>query len=211
MSPRCSAISTGDLSAAERFAGILLGHAGKLRLAGWIARGHCLQATTLIFRGNFSDGLPLLRAGLAELGEEGPRPGYTPFLAVFARGLGRTGRLIEAVATIDQALALAEQHEEGWNLPELLRTKGELLAPQSPSAAGAAAEDHFRRSLDLAHRHAALSWELRAATSLARLLGDRGRVAAAQDLLASVYGRFSEGFGTADLLSAKALIDELNG
>ena len=79
------------------------------------------------------------------------------------------------------------------------------------SAAGATAEDHFRQALDWARQQGALSWELRAATSLARLLRDQGRVTEALDLLTSVYDQFSEGFGTADLLSARALIDELNG
>ena len=205
------ALSSGDLPAAERFAAILLGHAEKLRLAGWIARGHCLKATTLIVRGNFADGLPLLRTALEELSEEGPRPGFTPFLAVFARALGRSGRLTEAMAAIGQALALAEQTEECWNLAELLRTKGELLVLQEPSAGSAAAEDHFRRALDLARRQGAVSWELRTATSLARLLRDQDRIVEARDLLASVFGRFTEGFGTADLVTAKALIEGSEG
>jgi predicted ATPase len=72
-----------------------------------------------------------------------------------------------------------------------------------------AAEDHFRQALDWARRQGALSWELRAATSLARLLRDRDRIGEARELLASVYGRFTEGFGTADLLTAKGLLDQL--
>jgi predicted ATPase len=70
------------------------------------------------------------------------------------------------------------------------------------------AEDHFRRSLDLARRQGALSWELRTAMSLARSQRHQGRIGEARDLLTSVYGRFTEGFGTADLQSAKRLLDE---
>ena len=70
-------------------------------------------------------------------------------------------------------------------------------------------EDVFRQALDEAHRQGALSWELRAATSLARLLRDQGHPAAAMSALQTVYERFTEGFGTADLIAAKQLLDEL--
>jgi predicted ATPase len=73
----------------------------------------------------------------------------------------------------------------------------------------AAAEDHFRQALDWARRQGALSWELRAATSLARLLRNRGRSVDAIACLQPVYDRFTEGFGTADLIAAKLLLDEL--
>jgi hypothetical protein len=81
----------------------------------------------------------------------------------------------------------------------------------SPSAgAAAAAEHHFRQALDWARRQGASSWELRAATSLARLLRDRDRIGEARDLLAPIYERFTEGFGTADLQAGKKLLDELH-
>jgi predicted ATPase len=88
--------------------------------------------------------------------------------------------------------------------------KGELLLLQGAPEAAATAEDHFRQALDWARRQGALSWELRAATSLARLLRDRDRIGEARDLLSSVYGRFTEGFGTADLQAAKQLLDKLS-
>ena len=94
-------------------------------------------------------------------------------------------------------------------MAELLRVKGELLLLQGAPGAAAAAEDHFRQALDWARRQGALSWELRAATSLARLLRDRDRIDEARDLLAPICDRFTEGFGTADLQSAKRLLDEL--
>jgi len=79
----------------------------------------------------------------------------------------------------------------------------------SSPAAAAAAEDHFRQAIDWARRQGALSWELRAATSLARMWRDQGRSQEARELLASVYDRFTEGFDTADLKATKALLDEL--
>ena len=113
----------------------------------------------------------------------------------------------ESLAAADEALERTERSNALWWTPEALRIKGEtlLLCKGDTSAA----EDHFCRSLDLARRQGALSWELRTATSLARLRRDTGRIRGARELLSSVYGRFTEGFGTADLRSAKALIEKL--
>ena len=92
----------------------------------------------------------------------------------------------------------------------MLRIKGELFLLQSAPGAAAAAEGHFRQALDWARRQGALSWELRTAISLARLLSDQGRSADATALLEPVYDRFTEGFATADLKAAKALLDDLS-
>jgi predicted ATPase len=94
-------------------------------------------------------------------------------------------------------------------MSELLRIKGELLLLQGAPGAAAVAEDHFRQALDWARRQGALSWELRAAMSLARLLRDQGRPADAMALLQPIYDRLTEGFDTVDLQAAKALIDAL--
>jgi predicted ATPase len=94
-------------------------------------------------------------------------------------------------------------------MPEVLRLKGELVLLQGAPGAAAAAEDCFRQALDWARRQGALSWELRAATSLARLLRDQGRSADALALLQPVYDRFTEGFDTTDLKVAKALLEAL--
>jgi predicted ATPase len=115
----------------------------------------------------------------------------------------------EGLAVIDQALELSERHEERWSLPEVLRNKGELLLLGGSVGAAVAAEDWFRQALDWAHRDGTLSYELRAAFSLCRLRRDQGRSSEAHDLVASVYRRFTEGFETADLQTAKRLLDEL--
>ena len=91
-------------------------------------------------------------------------------------------------------------------MPELLRVKGDLLRSLDAPDAFDAAHDHFLRALNLAHRQGALSWELRAAMSLGQLNHDQGRGHEACDQLNSVYARFTEGFGTADLQSAKRLL-----
>ena len=91
-----------------------------------------------------------------------------------------------------------------------MRLRGELLLLQTAPATTKPSEDLFRQALDLAHRQGALWWELRAATSLARLLRKQGRPADAIACLQPVYDRFTEGFGTADLIAAKQLLDELS-
>ena len=110
---------------------------------------------------------------------------------------------------IDETLERCDRGGGGWCLPELLRIKGRLLQLEGTHGAIEAAEDHFKQALELARQQEALSWELRAATSLAELWHRRGKTAEADQLLSSVYNRFTEGFETADLKAARALIDEL--
>jgi predicted ATPase len=162
----------------------------------------------VIQRGDVITGLRLLRAGFDEFGEAGSS--LLQFLAfLMAEALGRAGQSAEGLAAIDEAIARSERTEERWAMAELVRVKGELLLLQGAPGAAAAAEDHFRQALDWARPQGALSWELRAATSLARLLRDHGRIGEARDLLAPIYERFTEGFGTADLQAARSLLDEL--
>jgi predicted ATPase len=97
---------------------------------------------------------------------------------------------------IEEANARSERTEECWPIAELLRVKGELLLLQGAPGAAVVAEDHFRQALDWARRQGALSWELPAAASLARLLRDQGRSADAVAHLPPVYDRFTEGFDT---------------
>ena len=111
---------------------------------------------------------------------------------------------------VEEALARSESSEERWWIAELLRVKGELVLLENGPEAAAAAEDHFRKALDWARRQGALSWELRAATSLARMWRDQARIREARELLGSTYDRFTEGFETADLKTAKQLLDQLD-
>ena len=161
----------------------------------------------VIQRGDVTTGLQLLRAGFDEIGEA--RSAVLRLIELLmAEALGRAGQNAEGLAAIEEAIARSERTEEHWAMAELVRVKGELLLLQGAPGAAAAAEDHFRQALDWARRQGALSWELRAATSLARLLRDRDRIGEARDLLAPIYDGFAEGFGTADLQSAKRLLDE---
>jgi predicted ATPase len=113
------------------------------------------------------------------------------------------------VAAIDEALATAERYEERWCMAELLRVKGELVLLEGAPNAAEVAEGLFLGGLGWARDQGALSWELRAAVSLARLRHDQARTKDAHELLAPIYDRFTEGFGSADLVSAKTLLDAL--
>jgi predicted ATPase len=202
------ALLVGDLAATEHYTGTLLDHSRRHALAVWRAFGRGYQGVLAIKRGDVATGLPLLRAGLDEFREA--KFAVMPLITfVMAEALGHAGQISEGVAVVEEAIAQAEHNEERSLLAGLLHLKGELLLLQDAPGAAAAAEDHFWQALDWARRQGALSWELRAATSLTPLLRDQGRSADAVALIQPVYGRFTEGFDTADLKAAKALLDTL--
>jgi len=198
----------GDLAAVEHYLGMLFDHATRRGLVHWRACGACLQGSVRIRRGDVVTGLPLMRAGFDELGEGGPAFALRFIISLTAEALGHAGQIADGLAVVTEAIERSEHTQECWLLAEWLRIKGELLLMQEAQGAAAAAEDHFRQALDWAHRQGVLSLELRAATSLARLLRDQGRRADANALLQRVYNHFTEGFETADLKAAKALLDD---
>ena len=130
------------------------------------------------------------------------------FSRAWRRPRARRDELDDAWRCIDEALAAVEAIGERWYEADVHRTAGEIaLMSSDPDAAKAQA--HFERALEIARAQQTRSWELRAATSLARLWRDQGRRAEARDLLAPVYSWFTEGFDTLDLKEAKALLEEL--
>ena len=130
------------------------------------------------------------------------------FLTLLAEALALDGKIEEALATLDDALAKAAvSGERGWNT-EIHRVRGELTA-RLPHPDPAKAEDSFRTALAIAREQGTRGYELRAATSLARLWRDQGWRGEARDLLAPLYDWFTEGFDTADLKDAKRLLDQL--
>jgi predicted ATPase/DNA-binding winged helix-turn-helix (wHTH) protein len=203
-------LEVGDLATAERYIAMPLERSAKHALGFWRKWGHSLEGQLLIKRGDVVAGVQGLRAALYEMPEMGFVRKRPALLGALAEGLARIGKVAEGLSAIDEALARCEQTDERWNLAELLRIRGELLLLENTKQATAAAEEHFRRGLDVAHQQGALSWELRCATGLARLWRDQARRKESRELLATVYGRFTEGFATTDLRAAKALIDTLS-
>jgi hypothetical protein len=199
----------GDLAAVERYTRMLLDDSTRHRLAIWHPWGRSFEGALLIERSDAIAGLQSLRAGLDEHGGPSLAARFLTFQGILADALSRVGQVSQGLAAIDEGLDWSHRTKGRWAVAELLRIKGELFLSQGRSAAAMAAEDHFRQALDWARRQGALSWELRAATSLARLWRRQGRGKEGFELLAPVYDRFTEGFETADLRAAKALIDGL--
>jgi predicted ATPase len=164
----------------------------------------------LIERGDAVTGVQRLSTAVGGLRDIGYAVYYVAFMGALANALGRAGLAAHGLATIDEALARSERSEERWCVAELLRIKGELVVLQGASGAQRAAEEHFRQSLDWSRQQGVLAWELRTATSLARLLRDQGRRGDAIACLQPIHDRFTEGFGTSDLVAAKQLLDELD-
>ncbi len=202
-------LETGNLDRAEHALTMLSELAGRLDAPLWKTLGQLLKGRLLVRRGEFTAALPLLRAALETCEETGWTIGRPEFLCALSEGLAGVGQLTESIRAVEQALAVADRAGERWYVAELLRCKGKLLLLQDQPGAAATAEDHFRQALDCAREQGALSWELRAATSLARLLRDQGRSADGVALLQPVYDRFTEGFDTADLEVANSLLRDL--
>jgi predicted ATPase len=176
----------------------------------WNSWAQCFEGALLIKRGDHGAGSQLLQSGLERVPEPVALHHHVSLLlAELATGLGGAGQIGEGLEVVDKALARAEQTESGWYVAELLRTKGELLLLERVSTSVEAAEKYFHRALDVARHQGALSWELRSAMSLAQLWRGQQRVGRARKLLAPVYRRFTEGFGTADLVAARALLASL--
>jgi predicted ATPase len=203
------ALFVGDLTLAERYVKAHMDLSARHALELWNLAGRCFEGVLLVKRGEIGTGLELLRTAFSRIPQNAFILLYTLFLAEIADALGRDAKAAEGLSIIDEALARSERNEERWCVAELLRIKGELILREGAPQAATAAEEHFLRSLDWARRQGALSWELRTATSLARLQQDQGRAAEARSLLQSVYDRFSEGFETADLKTAKAHLDSM--
>jgi predicted ATPase len=135
---------------------------------------------------------------------------YVVFLSEYAAALGRVGQLGEGLAAIDEAINRSHRNSENWYLPELLSVKGELILLAGGPHALTEAKKTFRESLNLAQRQEALSWQLRAATSLARLPLPQSQKIEALELLRATYCRFEEGHTSADLVEAQRLLQEGN-
>jgi predicted ATPase len=176
---------------------------------------HFLGAATLMrgwaiaAQGRNEEGIAQIEEGLAGVRASGIELGRPPYHTTLADVCRQADRFDDGIAAVTEAQAVADQNEERAYEPEIHRVRGELLLRQDHSNA-AEAQRCFQRAIEIARNQNAKSWELRATMSLARLLDMQDRRHQARSMLAEIYGWFTEGFDTADLKDAKALLEELN-
>jgi tetratricopeptide (TPR) repeat protein len=192
---------------AEVLAEQALGLSEKYQFPDLAALSRCLLGHVRAHMGRATEGIGLIRRGGVDLVKVGARLGAAGlFPTHLAVAFEREGSIGEALETIEHAL---QGSSEVLNYrPESLRIRGSLRLKQGGATQ---AETDFRDAVTLAKKMGAKAWELRATTSLARLLRDSGRRDEARAVLAAIYDWFAEGFDTADLKDAKALLDELSG
>jgi class 3 adenylate cyclase/predicted ATPase len=170
---------------------------------GMIHRGAILALT-----GNASDAIRMISSGIEAWRSTGATVWMPLYLSYLARAHAELGQFDEAWRSIGDAIMTVGTTKETWCEADVLRAAGEI-ALRSPQQDAGKAQAYFERALAIARQQQAKSWELRASTSLARLWRDQGKRAEARDLLAPIYGWFTEGFDTPDLKEARALLDEL--
>ena len=197
-----------DVPAVHEHAGAAIALGTEQGFPLWVAWGTLLRGWALAMQGQSEAGKVQIHQGLAvwqAIGAAMFVPCFCTWLAEIAAHLGHPEEGLQALA---EAHTLVEQHEERWLEAEVYRLRGVLLLKQAGTPQ-AEAEAWLQRALDVARRQEAKSLELRAAMNLSRLWQQQGKWNEARELLAPVYGWFTEGFDTADLQEAKTLLDEL--
>ena len=194
----------GDWEAVELMAGRLAAHAGIHGLTPYQAVATGFRGQTMIARGELKPGVELLQSSLPRLHADRYELYASAFVAELSQGLSALGRLPDALKALRETIARVEPEGASFDMPELLRLRGELEASGGDLEA---ADASFAASVALAEQQGALSWRLRTEMSLARLRRQQG-LRNSPDGLAETYGRFSEGFETADLKAARLMLDE---
>jgi predicted ATPase/class 3 adenylate cyclase len=199
----------GEVHEAREQAESLIALSTDHALLATLSQGRFTLGRALAAQGQGEEGVTLMRQGLTDTLATGNRVTPPVFLPVLAEACGTLGQVDAGLTMVAEALELVEQTGVRYYEAETYRIKGTLLLHQTvPDAAQA--EACFQQALDIARQQEAKSLELRAATSLARLWQQQDKCQEAYDLLAPVYGWFTEGFDTADLQEAKALVEELS-
>jgi predicted ATPase len=196
-----------DAGAAQKIAEQLIALSTKHGFSFWLAQATIELGGAIAEQGRPEEGIAQMQEGFAALRAAGPRRQY---LCLLAKACIETGRFDDGLSALSEALAVADEHDAHDHEVEVHRLKGELVFRQDVANASEA-QKCFERAIEIARDQSAKSWELRATTSLARLLRDIGRRDEGHTLLADIYDWFTEGFDTADLKDAKALLDELAG
>jgi class 3 adenylate cyclase/predicted ATPase len=204
----CSHIYCGNYEAATAMVQELLPLAQEKGAAYWTAFGLINQGRLWALTGGVSNAVSTLTAGIAAFRSTGANLWVPFFLSQLAQAYAELGQFEEASRCIGEAIDAVETRKERWCEADITRIAGEITLI-SPERDAVKAEAYFERALSVARQQQAKSWELRAARSMARLWRDQGKPQQARELLAPVYGWFTEGFDTLDLKEAKALLDEL--
>jgi class 3 adenylate cyclase/predicted ATPase len=200
----CGNYATANLRADELTA--LADEKGSLY---WKANAILQRGGVSVLTGKAADALQMITSGLTLWRSTGSTLYVPSWLAYLARAYAELGQFDDAWRCIGEAITAVETTKERFYEADVYRMAGDI-ALKSPESDAAKAEAYFERALALARARQAKSWELRAAMSMARLLRDQGKRDEARNLLAPIYGWFTEGFGTLDLKEAKALLDELH-
>jgi predicted ATPase len=176
--------------------------------AHWKAEAMVLQGCVFALTGKASNAIRMINSGLSAYRSTGTTLRVPEYLSYLARAYADIGGFDDAWRCIVEAMTAAETTKEKWYEAEINRIAG-VIALNSPERDATKAEGYFDRARAIARRQQAKSWELRASMSLARLWRDQGKVQQARELLAPVYGWFTEGFDTRDLKEARGLLEEL--
>jgi predicted ATPase len=196
----------GDLPRAGDLIEQLIAYAGRYSLEPFRVTGIALKGELAIIRNEPEAGLDLLRNALESLGAQRYNLATAILTGALAEGLRKTGQLEEALYAVDGGIARATNSGMRFDLPELLRIKSQALSAQHDRAS---AIDCLTEAIDVARAQSALAWELRSTMVLSRMLAEDGHRDKARHMLALVYDRFTEGFETADLKLARALLRDL--
>jgi predicted ATPase len=172
----------------------------------WHALGTLHKGAGLLLQGRREESLPVLLKGFSAFRTTGAEVRVPSYFGLLGDAYTQSARFEDAHKALNEGLAIAEKNDDRCHEAELIRLKGELLLAESPDRV-AVVEDTFRRAIETARHQQSKGWELRATLSLARLWRREGRRDEARDLLAAVYGAYTEGFTTPDLLEAKKLLE----
>ena len=201
-------ILCGDYASANTLMEECTAFADEKNAAFWKAFAMMGRGWLLSLTGSLSDAVQTMTAGVTAT-HSGGATVWTPiFMSELARAYAELGQAEEARRYVGETITMVETTKQRWFEAEVNRVAGEI-ALMSPEPDATKAEAYFERALAIARQQQAKSWELRATMSMARLWRDQGKRQEAYELLAPVYGWFTEGFDTLDLKEAKALLDEL--
>ena len=201
-------VQRGNYAAASALTNELISLAEEKDALFWKAAGMIFQGGLFVLTGKAADAVETITSGIIAWRSTGATAGMPSILSNLARAYGELGQLDDAWRCIGEAITEVETTKATIYEAQVYRTAGEI-ALMSPEPDAAKAEAYLKHALAIARQQQAKSWELRASMSIARLWRDQGKLQQARELLAPVYGWFTEGFDTRDLKEAKALLEEL--